>query len=38
MKDVDLAPQTVEIMGANIIGAKGENTNSTELGEYRCEY
>ena len=32
VKDVELTPSTVEIMGANIIGAKGENTNSTELG------
>ena len=32
VKDVDLVPQTVEIKGAYIIGDKGENTNSTELG------
>ncbi len=32
VKDVNLIPKTVEIKGADIIGERGENTNSTELG------
>jgi len=32
VKNVDLAPQTVEIKGAEVVGSKGENTGSTRLG------